>query len=253
MFQEERQERILSMLRENQSIRIAHLAMQLGVTRETIRKDLYELEQQGHIKKVHGGALLNKTNAEPSYTKRSQTNPALKEQIAAKAAEYVEDGDSIYIDIGTTTLLLAQKLKQRNKLTVITNSIPVAAELGNHPGAKVIMCGGEVRGEELALSGPLAIQSLQNIYIDKAFIGIGGLSIESGFTDYHIGESEIRKMMLAHAKERYALMDHSKAFITAFYKTASAQELDFVITDQQTHSNIVKYLTDNGVEVIIAG
>lgn len=252
MFQQERQERILSLLRENQSIRIAHLAMQLGVTRETIRKDLYELEQQGFIKKVHGGAMLNKTNAEPSYTKRSQTNTAEKERIAAKAAEFVEDGDSIYIDIGTTTLLFAQKLKQRNQLTVITNSIPVAAEMANSPGVKVIMCGGEVRGEELALSGPLAIQSLQNIYIDKAFIGVGGLSIESGFTDYYISESEVRKMMLAHAKERFALMDHSKAYITAFYKTASVQDLDTVITDEQTQPNIIKYLTDNGIEVILA-
>lgn len=252
MFQEERQEQILELLKENHSVRIANLAVHLGVTRETIRKDLYELEQKGLIRKVHGGAVLNKTNVEPSYSKRSSTNMLEKERIASKAAEFVEDGDSIYIDIGTTTLLFAKQLKAKNNITVITNSVLVAIELGNHPGARVILSGGEVRGGELALSGPIATQSLQNIYIDKAFIGVGGLAEESGFTDYHIGESELRKLMIAHAKERYALVDHSKMYVTAFFKSANIHEMDVVVTDRQTPSSMIKFLNDNGVEVIIA-
>lgn len=255
MFQEERQELILERLRENQSVRITDLAESLNVTRETIRKDLYELEKQGLIRKVHGGAVLNRsdvTTVEPPYSKRSQINPTEKESIALRAAELVEDGDSLYIDIGTTTLLFAKQLKAKNNLTIITNSVLIAVELGHYPNIKVILSGGELRPGELSLSGPLAVQSLQNLYIDKAFIGVGGLSEDSGFTDYNISEGEIRRLMLTHAKERYALVDHSKMHITAFFKSANIQEMDVVITDSQTSPALVQKLRDDGVEVIIA-
>ena len=251
MFQEERHDQILNHLKENHSVRIAELSEHLGVTRETIRKDLYDLEKKGLIRKVHGGAVLNKTSEEPSYFARSTISLPEKELIAAKAAEFVEDGDSIYIDIGTTTLLFAKKIKAKN-ITVITNSVLAAMELNNREGAKIILSGGELRPGEMSLSGPIANQSLQNIYIDKAFIGVGGLS-ESGITDYHIGESELRRMMLVHAKERFALVDHSKVNVTAFFKSASVHELHVVITDKKTPAGMVEYLKNHGVKVIVVG
>lgn len=252
MLQEERQQLILQMLKENQSVRIAELCSRLKVTRETIRRDLYEMEQQGLLKKVHGGAILAKTNVEPPYSARSVLNLAEKEAIATAAAAFVEDGDAIYIDLGTTTHLFAKHLHDKKGITVITNALMVALELSRHPDAKVIMSGGELRAGDLALSGPVARKSLENFFVDKAFIGVGGLAIESGFTDYHVGESEVRQLMLKNAKEKYALIDHSKINVTAFAKVAELSEIDVVITDAQLPQPISQRLLEEGLQVVVA-
>mgnify|MGYP001198468856 CR=1 FL=1 len=255
MFLEERQDLILQRVREQQSVRIADLVEEFGVTRETIRRDLYELEKRGLIRKVHGGAVINKTEIfknEPPYAQRSTINLEEKEKIAARAAEFVEDGDTLYLDIGTTTLIFARKLKSKKNLTIITNSLPIAIEFGNLPNHKVILGGGEMRAGEMSLSGPSAVQSLKHYYVDKAFIGVGGVSLDNGFTDYHVHEAEIRKLMLSHAKEKYALFDHTKMHITAFYKCADIQDIDVVITDSAASPHLLEVMRNHGVEVVIA-
>jgi DeoR family fructose operon transcriptional repressor len=251
MLQEERQQLILQLLKENQSVRIAELCNNLNVTRETIRRDLYELEQKGLLKKVHGGAILNQTNVEPPYAKRSVLNLDEKEAIAVAAASYVEDGDAIYIDLGTTTLLFAKQLLEKKGITVITNALLVALELSKNPHAKVIMSGGELRSGELALSGPVARKSLEPFYVDKAFIGAGGLSMESGFTDYHVGESDVRQLMLKNAKETYALLDHSKINVTAFTKVAELTDIDVVITDSGAPQSTLQQLEEKGLQIVV--
>ena len=252
MLQEERHRRIIEELERNDIFRISQLSERLGVTRQTIRRDLSELEKTGLIKKVHGGALLNKRNLEPSYSDRLSTNVEEKELIAKNAAELVEDGDAIFLDVGTTTLMMAKQLKEKKNLTVITNFLLIAMELANAPEVKVILSGGELRGEEFSLSGPISIRSVKNIYIDKAFVGVGGLSLESGFTDYHLNESEFRRMMIEHAKKTYALADHSKMDIVAIYKSADLHEIDVLITDGKTPGSIINKLKEKGMEVIVS-
>jgi DeoR/GlpR family transcriptional regulator of sugar metabolism len=251
MLQEERYKQILAQLKENETVRISELSQSLGVTRQTVRRDLSELEKGGSIKKVHGGAILNKANIEPSYSNRIKTSVKEKEAIAEKAAQLVEDGDAIFIDIGTTTVLMAKKLKSKKGLTVITNSILVAVEFANSPDIKVILSGGELRGEELSLSGPISTKSMSDIFIDKAFIGVGGLSIESGYTDYHLGESEFRRMMIKHSKISYALADNSKINVIAIFKSADIHDVDVLITDEKAPKGVIKFLRENGIEVII--
>lgn len=251
MLQEKRLETILEQLKENRTARIADLSKTLGVTRETIRKDLYDLEKQGLIKKVHGGAILTKINLEPTYANRSGSNVREKEAIARRAAQLVEDGEAIYIDLGTTTQLFAKYLDQKKGITVITNALLVALELANHPSCKVILSGGELRSGDLSLSGPVSRKSVEDFFVDKAFIGVGGLALSSGFTDYHVGESEIRRLMMKKAKETYALIDYSKFDVTAFTKVAGIDEIDVVITDAQAPQSIVQQLEENGVEVIL--
>jgi len=249
MLQEQRQQRIMDELRAKQSVRIAPLCEKLGVTRETIRRDLYELEKKGLLKKVHGGAILKKTNVEPPYARRSTSNNEQKKAIAKRAAEYVEEGDAIYIDIGTTTLFMAEYLGKKRNITVVTNALMVAYELSKYPDVEIILSGGELRNEELSLSGPLARHSLDQFYIDKAFIGVGGLSLENGITDYHVGESEIRQLMLKRAMETYALVDYSKFGVVAFTKACECREIDKIITDEQAPLSIVESLKDLGIEV----
>jgi DeoR family transcriptional regulator, fructose operon transcriptional repressor len=252
MLQEERQQLILDMLKENQAVRIAELCKQLRVTRETIRRDLYELEERGLLKKVHGGAILNKTNEEPPYAMRSGLNLAEKEVIARTAASFVEDGDALYIDLGTTTQLFAKYLRGKKNITVITNALLVALELAQHTDAKVILSGGELRSGDLSLSGPVARKSLEPFCVDKAFIGVGGLTLEKGFTDYHVSEAEVRQLMLKNAKETYALVDHSKINVTAFVKVAELTDIDVVITDEKTPQPLVRQLEERGLQVVVA-
>jgi DeoR family transcriptional regulator, fructose operon transcriptional repressor len=251
MLQEERQQLILQWLKQNQSVRIAELCKYLNVTRETVRRDLYELEEKGLLKKVHGGAVLAKTNVEPPYAKRSVLNINEKEAIAAAAASFVEDGDAIYIDLGTSTLLFAKQLLGKKGITVITNALLVALELSKNPDVKIIMSGGELRSGELALSGPVARKSLEHLYVDKAFIGVGGVSLETGFTDYHLAESEIRQLMLKNAKEKYVLVDHSKMNVAAFVKVAELEDIDVVITDSEAPQSTLQQLEEKGLQVVV--
>lgn len=252
MLQEERHKQILVQLEKNNTIRIADLSKSLGVTRQTVRRDLSELEKAGIVKKVHGGAVLNRTNIEPSYSTRVSTSAVEKEIIAEKAANLVEDGDAIYLDIGTTTLMMAKRLNQKKNVTVITNSLLIALELSKSPEIKVLLSGGELRGEELSLSGPISNKSMENIFIDKAFIGVGGLSLDSGITDYHLGESEFRRMMIKHAKRSYALADYSKMDITAIYKSIDLHEIDVLITNKESPKPLLQKLNEIGIEVLIA-
>ncbi len=250
MLQNERQEQIIALLEDKKTVRIGELSKILNVTRETVRRDLYEMEKQGLLKKVHGGAMLNKTVDEPHISQRQVSNITEKERIAKKAAEYVEDGDAVFIDLGSTTLMLAKCLRNKNNITVITNSLPVAVEMSEHPHAKVILCGGELRSGELSLSGPVALKSLEDFYIDKAFIGVGGISPDNGFTDYHVGDAEVRRLMMRRAKETFALADYSKFRITAFMKVCSLNEVDMVITDSTISEQEIRQYHDLGLQII---
>lgn len=251
MLQDERQQIILKYMKENKSVRIGAIAKTLGVTRETVRKDLYELEKRGEVKKVHGGAVLARANEEPPYDTRAASCMLEKELIARRAAELVEDGDAIYIDSGTTTLMFAQNLRGKS-VTVVTSALLAALELSRFPELKVILTGGEIRPGELSLSGPVARRSMELFRVDKAFVGTGGISADAGFTDYHVGDSDLRSTIVQKAKETYVLADSSKSHIAAFFKVAELSDIDYVVTDSGFPDDLRNDLEQAGVQVIIA-
>jgi len=251
MLQDERLEEILRWVKEKRTVKIAELTERFGVTRETIRKDLYELERRGHVRKVHGGATLHKTGIEPAYSVRADHSVAQKLAVAAKSATLVEPGDSLFIDVGTTALLFARQLKAIEGLQVITNSIPVAVELADHPAAKVILCGGSIRPGELSVSGTVARRNMESFYADKAFIGVGGLS-EHGLTDYHLEEADVRRLMMERAKETIAMTDSTKLGVTAFHKVADAEALSALVTDGEADPEMLRRLEEAGVRVLLA-
>lgn len=252
MLQNERHEKIVQWLKTNKTIRIGDISKKLNVTRETARKDLYILEKQGLVKKVHGGAVLNKTSHEPPHAHRKVSNVKEKESIVRCAIEFVEDGDALYIDQGTTMKIFAENIKEKQDIIVVTNSLLVAQELSMGANIKVILSGGELRPGDLSLSGPVAVKSLEDFYIDKVFLGVGGLSIDHGITDYHVGESEIRRIMLQKAKKTFALADYSKFNVTAFTKVCDMSAIDYIITDSKAPSDQVKTIQELGVQVIVA-
>lgn len=252
MLAEERQRLILERLKENESIRIADLCSIFNVTRETIRRDLYEMEAQGLVKKVHGGAIIDKASVEPPYTNRKMSNVAEKEAIAKLAATLVDDGDALFLDLGTTTLMLARHLKSKKGLTVITNSIPIAVELSDCPEIKVMLLGGELRGGELSVSGPIARTNIEEFHVDKTFIGVAGISPNGGVTDFHMGEAEIRKLMLERGEVKIALADYSKFNVVALKLVIPIAGLDVIVTDGKTPREALGQMEKLGVNVMVA-
>ena len=251
MLPQERQKEILALLQEYRSMKINELSKQLNVTRETIRKDLYEMEDKGLIKKVHGGAILNKANSETDYGNRKYTNYMEKRSIARKAAELVEDGDTIYIDYGTTALLFAKELIGKNNLTVITNSLPIANELVNNTDFEVVVIGGTIRKNEKSLFGPVSNLGLEHLYVDSGFFGMGAISSEAGYTNFHMGESEVSRRMIQHSSKTVVIADFSKFNSVAMNKVASIDDVDVLVTDENTDQEALKNLETQKTSIVV--
>ena len=192
-----RREKIAEMIQADRVLKVSDLMRQFDVSIETIRRDLEYLEKQGLLTRVYGGAVLNqKKGKEPLYEQREIKHYAEKAAIAQRAVELIEDGDVLGIDIGTTAREFAKALIGKKKVIVLTNSMPIAEILSEDENIRVIMLGGEVRKGEFSVSGFVAEQVMSRFNLDKYILGIGGLTVENGITDYHIEETNLRRVML---------------------------------------------------------
>lgn len=250
MTPEERREEIVHLLQEKKNMKILELSSKLKVTRETIRKDLYELEEAGLIKKTHGGAVLDESNQESLYDQRRSLNEEDKDKIAELALDYIEDGDTIYLDYGTTTYKLAEKLVHKKQLTVITNTLPIITLLAEMDHIELIIPGGRVRKNEFSLLGPTALDAIENFYVDIGFFGCGGVNTGSEITNFHDQEVEISKKMIQHSTTSIILADHTKFGITAFKKTAAFAEVDIIITNEAVEYKLKNDILSNGTELL---
>ncbi|MBO1305997.1 DeoR/GlpR transcriptional regulator [Enterococcus sp. 669A] len=250
MNSEARREYIINQLEENHTVKILELSQQLKVTRETIRKDLYFLEKKGIIKKVHGGAVLEISNQETDYEKRKNEFHDEKAIIAKKAAAYIEEGDTVYLDYGTTTLALAKEIAKMKNLTVVTNTIPIVNLLLKNKSINLIMPGGIVRNNESSLYGPFASNNIKEIYVSIGFFGCSGIDAERGITSHHTGENLVSKEMIEHSQTTIVLADHSKFGTVALNRTATIDQLDIVITDRARNKDELQQFTQHGVELI---
>lgn len=249
----QRKDEIIKLLAEKKIVKAGDLAEQFDVSMETIRRDLAELEEKKIIRRVHGGAVLNTTNStEPEYSTREIENYEEKLLIGKKAADMVEDGESIIIDIGTTALEFARFLHGRKNLTVFTNSLKIAFELMEDRGITVILLGGKVRYGEGTTSGYWPEEMIDNFYVDKVFLGVGALYPGTGIMDYHIEETNLRRHFLKHSKQVIALSDYSKMGLKALNFVCRTEEIDCLITDEKSDKKILRQIRDKGVEVIIA-
>ncbi|GCF92547.1 DeoR family transcriptional regulator [Enterococcus florum] len=249
----ERKEYILDSLDTNRSVRINELSKNLKVTRETIRKDLYTLEKEGIIKKVHGGAVLDNQTGETDYEKRKIERWHAKEKIAKAAIHYIEEGDSIYLDYGTTTLALAKEISQLKNITVVTNTIPIINTLLKNDAIDIIIPGGMLRNNESSLFGQFALNNMCEIYVNLGFFGCSGIESRAGITSHHMGEVQVSKQMIQQSQTNIVLADQSKFGNMAFNRTASFDEIDIVITDclsDEARENDA--LAEHGIELISA-
>ncbi|MEI5990154.1 hypothetical protein A5881_001647 [Enterococcus termitis] len=249
MNAQDRKDYILDILKKNHSVKILKLSKELRVTRETIRKDLYELEKEGLIKKIHGGAVLDSSNQETDYERRKSEYQEAKTAIAKQAAKHIEEGDTIYLDYGTTTLALAKEIMNFKNITVITNTIPIINLLLHSEDINLLIPGGMLRKNEDSLYGPFASNNLQNIFVDIGFFGCGGIDDEVGITNHHMGETMISKEMIHHSQTSIILADHSKFGSIAFNRTATFDEIDIIITDEDLSLETYEKISQKGVEI----
>ncbi len=251
MLPQDRQNEIMKQLRKFRTIKISDISRDLNVTRETIRKDLYEMEERGLIRKVHGGAILNKAKFETKYITRKSTNEIEKRSIAKRAADLVEDGDTIYVDYGTTALFFAQEILSKKDLTILTNSLPIANELVDYSEFEVIIIGGNVRKNEKSLFGPIAYRNIEKLYVDKGFFGIGSIEISAGYTNVHMGEAEVSRLMMNNSQKTIMMADYTKFKSIAMNQVASIEEVDVLVTDSNTDEEILTQLRERNKKVII--
>ena len=213
-FADERQAEIARLVEERGRARVTELAESFGVSSVTIRKDLDVLADAGRIIRTHGGAIAPRVRGqELAYDVRDSMQQSEKAAIGRLAASRVGDGESIIVDASTTSLYLARELMQRTpgqSLTIVTNSIRLATEMAVRPDISVLLMGGRVRGRSLSLVGQLGDGVLRRVNVQKAFVGAAGFTTEEGLTETTEEEAQIKRAMVAAAREVYALVDNSK-------------------------------------------
>ena len=248
----DRRNQIIDMINRQRTVKNSELMERFGISIETVRRDLEYLENQGYLRRVYGGAVVNLSlSSEPEYASRSQARSEEKLAIAAEAARLVQDHDSIYMGVGTTVQAMARFLRNVQELTVFTNALRTAVELSELPGCTVILSGGRVRPKELAVSGFPAEENLSRFNVDKAFIGIGGIT-EAGVTDFHMDEASIHRQLIANARQAIILADSEKLGTRAVVNVCALEQVDMIITDSGAPKHLVKELEQAGVRVVIA-
>jgi len=252
MLQERRSE-IINKIKTQRMIKVADLVSEYRVSVETIRRDLEYLESAGFLRRVYGGAVaVSLYGQEPGYSHREVANYDQKRAIGIKAAELIDDGDTLFFDVGTTALEVARNLKDKKDLTVITNASLIAHEMIQVPNCRVILLGGELRSGELSVSGHICDQNLLNFYANKLIMGAGGISLQSGYTDYHITESNTRRCMIERSDIIIAVADYSKFGVTAMNYTCPVNRVDKLVTDWTVSKDIIQDFRESGVELIVA-
>jgi DeoR/GlpR family transcriptional regulator of sugar metabolism len=253
MLAEDRRKRILELIDEEGSVAVDELACRFDVSEMTIRRDLRLLQKNGFLKRVHGGATSNRGRSyEPPFPLRATEHNRAKAAIGKRAAELIQDGDSIALDVGTTTLELARHLEDRQNLTVITPSLHIANLLANHQGIRLILPGGIVRPGELSMVGRLAESALEGFYVDKLFLGIGGLDLQAGLTEFNVDDSQVKQTLLHRAKECIVVTDSSKFGNIAFAAIAPLNAIHTIVTDSNLDPDTRASLEEMDIEVIIA-
>ena len=253
-FKEERWQAILGILAESGRIRVAALAARLNVSEATVRRDLEAMQGLGMLQRTHGGAMLTKPTAfEISFDESQGWAQAEKCAIGRRAAQLVQEGETIIIESGSTTLELARNLGEIRKLTVLTNSLAICKELSANEGIEILVLGGSLRRQSASLVGSWVAETLRNVRVDKAFLGANGLSASFGISAPNPYTAESRKAMIAAARTCIALADHNKLGVETLYRVAPLDVLDILVTDTQTVEEQLVAIREAGVEVLIAG
>ncbi len=247
----DRRDEILDVLSRNGKVYVSDLSKKFSVSKVTLRNDLKRLEQDGFLRRIHGGALkTHQVAVDLALAEKEKKHAEEKRMISRVAAEMIEDGDTIILDSGTTTMEIARSIKNRTGITVITNALNIAMELANQQGIEVIIAGGNLREKSFALVGPHAEHLLSEYYADKFFLGVDGFSSRYGVTTPNIMEARLNRIMVEHAREVIVVTDSSKFGKRSLSLIVTIDKIDRVITDKDIPEDELAALQKAGKEVI---
>ena len=250
----QRRERIQEYLTTHKVARLTDLSKRLNASEATIRRDLEKLEETGFLERTHGGAVLSqRLSLEPEYQQRLLDSPDEKRLIGQLAATLVEDGDVIFINGGTTTTEMFRNIRHNADITVITNNLIAALEIDNI-GFELTLLGGIYQPVSRSVGGYFAVDNLKQVYADKTFIGVDGISLKYGCTFPTSAEAEVVRMMMERTRGSvYVLADHSKWGTVSNYEVAKIEKIHSLITDEKFDARARAELAKCSVEVVIAG
>jgi DeoR/GlpR family transcriptional regulator of sugar metabolism len=248
----ERQDHLRDVIRGKGVMRLDEMRRVLRVSPATVRRDLDQLERKGVVRRVHGGAVSVESRLEePLFDDKTSIAAREKRRIAEAALEFIEPGDTIYLDGGSTVLELARLLRESTNITVVTNSLRAALELAG-AGPKLILIGGELRRLSQTLVGPLTRCVLRELHLDKAFMGTIGLAVRKGLTTTDTNEAFTKELVMSCARQVILLADSAKAGKVSFARAGRLQDVRVLITDKQLDKNLAKELTQAGLKLVRA-
>jgi DeoR/GlpR family transcriptional regulator of sugar metabolism len=254
MFTETRRRRILQILieSENATVSVERLSEMLGVSTMTVRRDLDWLEERSLLQRVHGGAIAVESAPtwKPFGERRAEFSRE-KQAIAWLAAQLVNDGERIIIDSGTTTHLLARHLDCRKDLVAITNSLPAAEELARCPDITTITLGGLLKPREMCTVGPMVTEVLARLSVDRLFLSAAGFDAARGVTDPDLREVEVKRAMMAAAREVVLVADSSKWGQVALAQVAPLSAIRTLVTDADLPAEALGVIEATGVRVVM--
>ena len=242
---------ILEQLATGNAVDVGGLAKELGASPATIRRDLATLERQRLLERTHGGAVAHAVSYELPLRYKGVRFAEEKRRIAAAAADRVTEGMAVGLTGGTTATEVARALASLPRLTIVTNALNIAAELGVRPNIKLIVTGGLARSQTYELSGPIAEASLAGLTLDVAFIGVDGVDAKAGCTTHEEVEAHTNQVMIRHAQRAVLVADSSKIGQVTFARICPVQDVDELITDQGADPAAVQAFREIGMQVTL--
>ena len=249
----QRREKIQEFLAVHQIARTADLMDLLEASEATVRRDLEWLEQKGFLERTHGGAILNqRVIFEQAYQQRAQYHPEEKKLIGHLAASLIEDGDIVFINSGTTATQVLKHIRRDARITVFTNNVNAAIELGD-PGFHYYLTGGEFQGRSNSLAGRFALDNLNLVYANKLILGVDGISLKHGCTVPTNDEAEVVRRMIDRTKGKVIVAaDRSKWGAVSNFHVANIDEVDIFVTDEGFDKTAKKELAVHSIEILTA-
>jgi len=252
-LKEERHQIILESLQDSRRVTVAELSDRFDVSEVTIRRDLRELAERGMLRRAHGGAVAaTPAPPEPPVVQRMVQAESCKECIGRAAATLVSDGESVFIGSGSTTAHAARHLVDHQDLTVVTNALNIATELGSAEGVTVVVTGGMMRDSELSLVGHITEQSLREVRVDKVIMGMQAISLDAGMTNDYLPEVMTDRTIIEMAPELIVVADHTKFGTVASAYIAPVERITTLVTDAGIEPDTAARCREMGIQVIVA-
>lgn len=252
MNQQQRQEAIVELVRHQGYATIEQLTEHFSVTPQTIRRDLNALAEDGLLRRVHGGAGLESSTVNTSYSTRKTLNLDAKKRIATLLAQQIPDHASLFINIGTSNEVVAEALLDHHGLEVITNNLKVAAILQHKEDFSLIVAGGQVRARDGGIIGEATIDFINQFKVDYGIIGISGIDEDGSLLEFDYQEVRVAQAIIRNSRQVFLVADHSKFHRNPVVRQGNISQLDALFTDRRPPESIMQLLETHGVALHIA-